>query len=175
MSSNSSTLKRLVPFIAGGVLVAVISFVTVLAVNSGSDSTLANTAPAASRTEPRLGSKENPHQVSLTGTQTEPIDLLVDVGDYVQFNSRDGREHQVIQGKPTADHGHDEYADAVHGEAHGLADSPLDSGIIKADEGYLVQFTTVGKFDFHDNYNHDYAITVISYDKDKSVEDTRIE
>lgn len=175
MSSNKSALRHLMPFIAVGVFVAVASFVVVFATRSGDDGAQANAALTSERSEPAVGSKQNPHQVSLTKSQEAPIDLLIDVGDYVQFNSKDGGEHQIIQGKPTADHGHDEYADAVHGEAHGEAASPLDSGIFKADEGYLVQFNDIGKFDFHDNFNHHYAITVIVYDKDKKIEDTRIE
>lgn len=175
MSSNKSIIKRLAPLLAGGIFVAVIGFVAVYSARSGSDEPVASTATTAGSHDADAGSKARPHQVSLTKSQEEPIDLLIDAGDYVQFNSGDGGEHQVIQGKPTADHGHDEYADAVHGEAHGAADSPLDSGIIKADEGYLVQFNQVGKFDFHDNYNHHYAVTVIVYDKSKKLEDTKIE
>ena len=175
MSSNKSTFRHLIPFVAAGIFVAVASFVMVFAARSGDDSVRANAALANERSKAAVGSKQNPHQVSLTKSQEAPIDLLIDVGDYVQFNSKDGGEHQIIQGKPTADHGHDEYADAVHGEAHGTAVSPLDSGIFEADEGYLVQFNDVGKFDFHDNFNHHYAITVIVYDKDRKIEDTKIE
>jgi plastocyanin len=176
MSSNKSQFKPFLPFIAGGVIVAIISFATVFALRSNNDEPTNATAVASSTSEDSsLGSKQNPHQVSLTKDQTKPVDLLIDVGDYVQFNSKDGGEHQIIQGKPTADHGHDEYADAVHGEEHGAADSPLDSGVFKADEGYIVQFNDVGKYEFHDNYNHDYEISIIVYDKDKKLEDTKIE
>lgn len=175
MSSNKETFRKFVPFVAGGLLVAIISFASVYAVRSGVEQPVNSNVASATVDKPALGSKENPHLVSLTKDQTQPVDLLINVGDYVQFNSKDGSEHQLIQGKPTADHGHDEYADAVHGEAHGATDSPLDSGIIKADEGYLLQLNRVGKYDFHDNYNHNYAITVIVYDKNKKLEDTKIE
>ena len=174
MSLNKDMLKRLGPIVAGGVVVAIISFGAVVAIRSDNSQVASNTTTGRTA-NPVLGSKENPHQVSLTKDQTEPVDLLINVGDYVQFNSKDGSEHQIIQGKPTADHGHDEYADAVHGEAHGDTVSPLDSGVIKADEGYLVQFKDIGKLEFHDNFNHDYAITVIVYDKDKKLEDTKIQ
>lgn len=178
MSSNNNKLhmfKKFGPFVAGGLLVATLSFASVYALRSNGEQVANSTVAQTAESAPVLGSKENPHLVSLTKDQTEPVDLLINVGDYVQFNSKDGSEHQLIQGKPTADHGHDEYADAVHGEAHGATDSPLDSGIIKADEGYLLQLKKVGKYDFHDNYNHDYAITVIVYDKNKKLEDTKIE
>lgn len=175
MSSNKETFRKFSPFVAGGILVAVISFGSIYAVRSGAEQPVNSNVATLTADKPVLGSKENPYLVSLTKDQTEPVDLLINLGDYVQFNSKDGSEHQLIQGKPTADHGHDEYADAVHGEAHGATDSPLDSGIIKADEGYLLQLNKVGKYDFHDNYNHNYAITVIVYDKNKKLEDTKIE
>ena len=174
MSSNKDRIKKFGPFVAGGLLIAIISFGAAFTIRSTTDAPVASTASTVNE-DPTLGTKANPHQVSLTRGQTEPVDLLINVGDYVQFNSKDGSEHQIIQGKPTADHGHDEYADAVHGEEHGATDSPLDSGIIKADEGYLLQFKNVGKYEFHDNYNHDYEITVIVYDKSKKLEDTKIE
>jgi plastocyanin len=173
MSSNKERIKKFGPFVAGGLLIAMISFGAAYAIRSTTEGPLAST-PSTTQ-QPTLGTKQNPYQVSLTKDGEEPIDLLINVGDYVQFNSKDGGEHQVIQGKPTADHGHDEYADAIHGEEHGKTDSPLDSGVIKADEGYLLQFKNVGKYEFHDNYNHHYAITVIVYDKDKKLEDTKVE
>lgn len=175
LSNNKEAFKKFSPFVAAGLVAAMISFASVYAVQTSGNQAASNNVATQADDRSKLGSKENPHLVSLTKDQTEPVDLLIDVGDYVQFNSSDGSVHQLIQGKPTADHGHDEYADAVHGEAHGATDSPLDSGIIKADEGYLLQLNKVGKYDFHDNYNHNYAITVIVYDKDKKLEDTKIE
>lgn len=174
MSSNKEAIKKFGPVVAGGLIVAIISFAAVFTMQNANGQTATNNTVASATDNTTLGSKENPHVVSLTKDQTEPVDLLINVGDYVQFNSKDGSEHQIIQGKPTADHGHDEYADAVHGEAHGATDSPLDSGIFKADEGYLLQLKNVGKYEFHDNFNHDYAISVIVYDKSKSAEETRI-
>lgn len=174
MSSNKDTFKKFGPFVAGGLLIAILSFGAAFTIRNSTEESVATTSSSVTE-DSTLGSKENPHVVPLTKDQTKPVDLLINVGDYVQFNSKDGSEHQIIQGKPTADHGHDEYADAVHGEVHGATDSPLDSGVIKADEGYLVQFNTIGKLEFHDNYNHEYAITVIVYDKDKKIEDTKIQ
>ncbi len=173
MSSNKETFKKFGPFVAGGLLIAILSFGAAFAIRSNAEESVATTASTVTE-DSTLGTKENPHVVSLTKDQSKPVDLLINVGDYVQFNSKDGGEHQIIQGKPTADHGHDEYADAVHGEEHGKTDSPLDSGVIKSDEGYLLQFNNIGKFEFHDNYNHDSEITVIVYDKNKKAEDTVI-
>ncbi len=165
-----SNNRLIAAVVIGGLIAAVASFGVIYGLRS--NSTIFGTVEQVTSA---LGSKQNPHEVALTGDSTKPVDILINVGDYVQFNSKDGKEHQIIQGKPTVDHGHEELADAIHGEDHGTTFSPLDSGVIEADEGYLVQFNSVGKYDFHDNYNHDYAITVIVYDKDKKLEDTKVE
>lgn len=111
------------------------------------------------------GTKENPHQIELAKANGDPIDLLIKTGEYVQFNSKDEGEHQIIQGASTmSDHAPSEHVP-----------SPLDSGVIKADEGFLLQFKTRGKYEFHDNYDHDYTITIITYDSNKKIdaEETR--
>lgn len=174
-----SKYKLPISVFVGLVLAGTIGFAASYAIRSNDSSQ----ASVAVSTQPRLGSKENPHEIALTESQKEPIDILINVGDYVQFNSKDGGEHQIIQGKPTVEHGHDTGVDAGHdetgaaeeGESHGVTTAPLDSGVFKADEGYSLQFKNVGKYEFHDNYNHEYAITVIVYDKDKKSEDTKIE
>ncbi len=172
-SQKANRTSKLVPLVVGVVVAAIIGFGVIYAVrSSNNNSVTANTQSTENNSQ--LGTKQNPHQVALTKDQEKPIDLLIDVGDYVQFNSKDGGEHQIIQGKPTVEHGHDALSDATHGEEHGTSASPLDSGIIKADEGYIVQFKNVGKYEFHDNYNHHYAVTVIVYDKDLKLEDTKI-
>lgn len=166
--------KFIIPaaIVVGGLIAGGIGYAVAYSVRAGSESSQSN---VSTNQESTLGSRQNPHKVKLTKSETDPVDLLINVGDYVQFDSDDAKEHQIIQGKPTEDHGHDALSDATHGEEHGITNKPLDSGIIKADEGYLVQFKNVGKFEFHDNFNHDYAITVIVYDKDKKLKDTKIE
>lgn len=89
------------------------------------------------------------HSVAIKKSNDQPIDLLIKSGEYVQFNSADGGEHQIVQGD-----GHN----TTHGEG------ALDSGVFKGDEGYRLQFSKIGKYEFHDNYDHDYTITVIVYD-----------
>lgn len=105
------------------------------------------------------------YEVALKKGIKEPIDLLISTGDYIQFNSKDGREHQIIQGASTkTEHG---------GDPH--VPSPLDSGVIKADEGYLLQFNNIGKFEFHDNYDHNITITIIAYDPNKKAGNNKIQ
>ena len=173
-SQKSNRAIRLTPLVIGVVVAAVIGFGVIYAIRSNNSNSVKERAQSAASNS-KLGTKQNPYQVALKKSQEAPIDLLIDVGDYVQFNSKDGGEHQIIQGSPSVEHGHDALSDATHGEEHSTSASPLDSGIIKADEGYIVQFKNVGKYEFHDNYNHRYAITVIVYDKGKKIEDTKIE
>lgn len=87
--------------------------------------------------------------VALKKSNNQPIDLLIKAGEYVQFNSADGEQHQVVQGHNS---------NTTHGE------NMLDSGVFDGDEGYKIQFTKIGKYEFHDNNDHDYTITVIVYD-----------
>lgn len=118
-----------------------------------------------------VGGKEKPYEVELKNGNDKPVDLLINKGDYVQFNSKDGRDHQVIQGLATnTEHG-DTAPDANEHSADAgsrPAADVLDSGIIKPDEGYLLQFNKIGKYAFHDNYDHAYTITVIVYDPSKN-------
>lgn len=168
--------RKNVLFIAvAAMVIALISFAVVYGLRMNASQAATQSAATAKQANATVGTKENPHMVSLTKDQTKPVDLLINIGDYVQFNSKDGSEHQIIQGKPTQDHGHASGTDALHEEEHGEASSPLDSGPFQSDEGYRVQFNELGKYDFHDNYNHDYTITVIVYDKDKKIEDTKIQ
>ncbi len=108
------------------------------------------------------------YEVQLIKGTKAPVDLLLKTGDYVQFNSKDDGEHQIIQGRNTnTEHGDTSPANNEHiedGESRPEKAKVLDSGIIKGDEGYLLQFNSTGKFEFHDNYDHDYTITVIVYD-----------
>lgn len=100
------------------------------------------------------------HNVDLRKDNNQPIDLLVNTGEYVQFNSKDGGKHQIVAGGHTGgDHG-------GHGQ--------VDSGVFNDDQGYLLQFKEIGKFDFHDNLDRDYTITVIVYDPSKSAEDSKL-
>ncbi len=127
-------------------------FAYTLANNSSQPAATANTASASGES---IGTKSNPHLVPLTKDNKKPIDVLLKTGEYVQFNSRDGGDHQIIQGIAS---------NTNHGAASGHAASSLDSGVIKSDEGYLLQFNDVGKFEFHDRFFHDYTISIIVYD-----------
>lgn len=98
----------------------------------------------------------NIHMVSLIGNKADPDIVLAKVGDYVQFNSKDGKEHNLAQGS----------GNAVD-ESHAHNQTGPDSGKFKRDEAYKVQFKKVGIYAFHDHYNPDLYIRVIVDDKKK--------
>lgn len=96
----------------------------------------------------------NTHIVSLLKDKADPEIVLANVGDYVQFNAKDGKEHNLSQGSGNAvseNHAHNEIG--------------LESGVFKADEGYKIQFKKVGIYSFHDHNNPDMYIRVIVDDK----------
>lgn len=144
---NKLNNKWPITLAAGFILIAGIALGLTYSLSASPDVT------SVALTSPQ-GSKENPHEIVLTNERKEPIDMVISSGDYIQFNSKDGKDHQILQGAATED--------------HAPSPSPLDSGIIKDGKSYLLQFNKTGKYEFHDNYNHNYTITVLVYDPGKS-------
>lgn len=98
--------------------------------------------------------EEKTHMVSLLEDRADPDIVIVNTGDQVQFNSRDGKEHNLTQGSGNA-------ADEIHShDAEGI-----ESGIFKSDEAYKVQFKKRGIYSFHDHFNPDIYIRVIVKNK----------
>ncbi len=93
------------------------------------------------------------HYVALHASSTEPINLLLKVGEYVEFDSKDGKTHTIASGVGNGD-----------GEKHDHEEDEVDSGEFAADEGFLVQFKKVGTFYFHDHLNPDVNISIGVYD-----------
>jgi plastocyanin len=96
----------------------------------------------------------NVHMVSLLKNRADPEIVIVRVGDYVQFNARDGREHNLSQGS----------GNAVE-DNHAHKETGLESGVFKSDEAYKIQFKKVGIYSFHDHNNPDTYIRVIVDDR----------
>lgn len=94
-------------------------------------------------------SKNTTHVVSLLSNKADPDIVLAQVGDYVQFNARDGREHVLEQGSGNA-------VDKNHAHEKGIS-----SGVFSSAEAYKVQFRKVGIYSFHDHKNADIYIRVI--------------
>ncbi len=93
--------------------------------------------------------------VALKNDKAVPDAVAIKVGEYVQFNSKDGKSHEIASG--TGD---------GYGNAHGHDQSGVDSGVFGADEAYKLQFKKTGTYEFHDNKNPKIFVTVIVYKPD---------
>lgn len=146
-----------------------VSFVLSQKAEAPEPSKTSKEAPSGSNNQPRLADKNGKpvYEIQLKKSNKEPIDLVIKIGDYVQFNSKDGGEHQIIQGLATnTEHGDTSPSGNDHAEAgdsRPAKEKALDSGVLKGDEGFLLQFNTQGKYEFHDNYDHDYTISILVY------------
>lgn len=96
--------------------------------------------------------------VSITKDGMKPDSLSVKVGEYVQFNSADGQQHNFGLGA-----GEDDTDHQAHAAAHEHI-GDFTSGDFNADEAWRVQFKTVGTYKFHDHYNPKLNILVVVYD-----------
>ncbi len=92
------------------------------------------------------------HHVALTDKGADPADLLITVGEYVEFDSKDGKVHDIAIGAGDGD-----------GEHHDHTATGLESGDFKADEGYRVQFNKIGSYYFHDHRRPSLTISVAVY------------
>ncbi len=92
--------------------------------------------------------------VDLLPDRAEPNTVLIPVGGVVQFNSKDGKTHNIAEGQG------DDY-DRNHG--HTDPGTGVESGAFGADEGYKVTFKQAGTYFFHDHLNPALAISVIAY------------
>jgi plastocyanin len=93
-----------------------------------------------------------PQQVSLLADRAEPDTVLVEVGGSVQFNSQDGKRHEISSGK----------GDAFGADHEHVADG-AESGVFGPDEAYLLEFKEPGTYHFHDNLNPKLNVAVVVY------------
>lgn len=98
--------------------------------------------------------------VDLMSDGMVPNSLSVKVGETVQFNSKDGKSHNIGlgegQGVPA-----DEHDNIEHNHEHL---GSYESGDFKSDEAWRVTFKKVGTYKFHDHYNPKLNILVVVYD-----------
>lgn len=90
--------------------------------------------------------------VALNADKASPDSVAIERGGYVQFNSADGKSHNLSLGKGGEEHNH-------KGKFH--------SGEFKADEGWRVQFSDEGSFFFHDHLNPNINVLVVVYEQGK--------
>ena len=90
--------------------------------------------------------------VSLQQDGALPGEIAVQAGSVVQFNSADGKSHNLSLGKG--------------GDGHDHA-GPFHSGEFAADEAWKVQFKEDGTYYFHDHLNPDINVLVVVYTEGK--------
>ncbi len=100
-----------------------------------------------------IGLPKSPHvySVTLLGDHAEPEVLTIATNDFVQFLTKDGKNHVIAQGGGA---GYDS-------SPHDHLESASASGAFGLNEGYKVQFKKVGVYDFHDDLNPKIFATVI--------------
>lgn len=86
--------------------------------------------------------------VDLRADEASPDTIAVATGTYVQFNSADGKSHNISIGKGGEEHDH-------HGKFH--------SGEFQADEAWRVQFNEDGSFYVHDHLNPKINVLIVVY------------
>ena len=86
--------------------------------------------------------------VDLYEDKASPDTLAVSVGSFVQFNSKDGKTHDLSLGGGGNEHQHK---------------GKFQSGEFKGDEGWRVQFKEEGTYTFHDHYNPKVNVVLVVY------------
>jgi len=92
------------------------------------------------------------YEITLLADRAEPDVIIIKLGEFVQFNSRDGGFHDISYGKENA---------FRQNHSHG---GGLESGRFGPDEGYKIQFKETGIYHFHDHLNPKIFATIIVYD-----------
>lgn len=90
-------------------------------------------------------------QVNLTATGASPDQVNVIVGKSIQFNSKDGKSHNLGL-SDDSQHNHSTESDTAY-----------KSGVFKADEAWKASFKTAGTYTFTDSLNPKISILVVAY------------
>lgn len=91
--------------------------------------------------------------IGLYEDRASPDTIAVPLGNYVQFNSKDGKTHDLSFGEGGVEHVHS---------------GKFYSGDFSANEGWRVQFNQEGTFYFHDHLNPKISILIIVYSPGKN-------
>lgn len=94
--------------------------------------------------------------VALTSDGIKPDSLAVKVGDFVQFNTKDGKTHNISLG--AGKDGHDS-----HSSNHEHT-GDYSSGDFGENEAWRVQFKKAGTYRLHDHYNPKLEVLVVVYE-----------
>ncbi|MEO6508917.1 MAG: plastocyanin/azurin family copper-binding protein [Patescibacteria group bacterium] len=92
------------------------------------------------------------HTISLLEKGANPDAITAKVGEYVQFNTKDNKKHEMALGKGN------EFE-----KGHEHLESSVDSGVFGPGEAYKIQFKEKGTFHFHDHLNPNIYVAVVVY------------
>ena len=99
--------------------------------------------------------------VALTPDGVKPDNLAVKVGDFVQFNTLDGKLHNISMGAGKDGHESDDHS--AHNPDHEHI-GDYSSGDFGENEAWRVQFKKAGTYRLHDHYNPNLEILVVVYE-----------
>jgi plastocyanin len=94
--------------------------------------------------------------VAIEADGISPDELAVKIGEFVQFNSADGKSHELTTA--TDNNAGD------HSNIHGGSKTTVASGIFGADEAWRVQFKQAGTYRLRDTKNANQEILVVVYE-----------
>lgn len=106
-------------------------------------------------TQPKVRN-DGTHQVELRSNGAVPTAIAVVKGSFVEFDTKDGRSHNIYEG---SGHAHSDNSSASSGGP--------ESGIFGPGSGYRVTFSQLGTYEFRDHLHDNIAVTVIVYEPKK--------
>ncbi|MEO7617359.1 MAG: plastocyanin/azurin family copper-binding protein [Candidatus Saccharibacteria bacterium] len=96
------------------------------------------------------------HNVELRSNGAIPTAIAIVKGSYVEFDTKDGRSHNIYEGG-----GH------AHSDNSSSSSAGPESGVFGPGSGYRVTFSQTGTYEFHDHLHDNIAVTVIVYESKK--------
>ena len=96
------------------------------------------------------------HTVELGANGAVPTAIAIVKGSYVEFDTKDGRSHNIYEGG-----GHN------HSDNSAASSAGPESGVFGPGSGYRVTFSQLGTYQFRDHLHDNIAVTVIVYEPKK--------
>lgn len=106
--------------------------------------------------------------VDLTEEAAYPVSVAVPVGEYVQFNTKDDKVHNLIVNAAADAHGGEAHGgahsdDTADKDHHDVPEGALQSDHFGRNEAWRVQFKQAGTFRITDIHNENIDIVVVAY------------
>ncbi len=95
---------------------------------------------------------KNINHVAIYQDKIEPFAVTIDPGEVVEFDPKDGKRHDIAEGRGGEEMSHDHPSGA------------LESGTFDGSRAYQILFKKPGIYFFHDHDNPEMGLTVIVRD-----------